>query len=207
MPVTLSAAVGQATATTHPLNLPEDVRAVQTLLVVAHRHNRIPTSEIAVDGQIGPLTVAAMIEFQKNEGEPADGVVSSGSPTLAKLNAAASRPVVRVLRQGRPITPAHQHPYTIALVANPALEAPEGSNQYRVDPITWGPTAFDNTCGYVVQNLFCLIAGQAENLLTNTGIGPHIRVVSVFQTGLDAVANNSLVAQDGMSNLLIARRD
>lgn len=113
-------------------------------------------------------------------------------------------PTINELRAGDTSKSA---PYTIALVANPALEAPWNSGAFVSDPITANQAAFDDACDYIVRSLFGLLPGQAEALLADPSIGPNVRVVSFFHDGLPATDANSLVAQDAVSSLLVARRD
>ncbi|MFN7917888.1 MAG: hypothetical protein U0Q55_21250 [Vicinamibacterales bacterium] len=97
-------------------------------------------------------------------------------------------------------------PYTIAIVSNPAIEAPWKSNQFVVDPITTQPAAFTASTTYIVDSLFGRLPGQAEALLADPTIGPFVRIVSLRVTGLDPSGATALVAQDSVSNMLVARR-
>lgn len=56
------------------------------------------------------------------------------------------------------------------------------------------------------QALFGLLPGQAETFLGDPMIGPQVKLVALFTSGLDAEDANSLVGQDSLSNLFIARR-
>jgi hypothetical protein len=112
-------------------------------------------------------------------------------------------PVVRVIRPGDTTKP---DPFTICVVANPALEEPWKSGQFIIDPITGNQPAFDGSVRYVEQALFGMLPGQAETFLGDPAVGSKVRLVSVFAQGLPADDANSLVAQDAESDLLVARR-
>jgi hypothetical protein len=116
--------------------------------------------------------------------------------------ARAKQPVVKVLRQGA----SKQNPFTIVIIANPALEAPWKSGMFVVDPIAAGQKAFNACARYILDSLWGRLPNQREALLADPTIDPHVRVVSLFVPGLPAVDANSLVAQDDISNLLVARR-
>src|SRR5436309_5015078 len=99
------------------------------------------------------------------------------------------------------------NPFTIAIIANPAIEAPWNSGTFVPDPIIGGPqAAFDASVTYIDTVLFGGLPAQAEQLLGDPAIGPLVRVVSVFDAALPPSPQNSLVGQDAISNLLIARR-
>ncbi|MFL5381161.1 MAG: hypothetical protein ACJ8GN_01420 [Longimicrobiaceae bacterium] len=115
----------------------------------------------------------------------------------------ANHPVGRVIRAGDTSRPA---PFTICVIANPALEAPWRSGQFIVDPLTVHQAEFDASVSYVVDALFGNLGGQAEVFLGDPALAPSVRVVSLFVPGLAATDANSLVGQDGVSNLLVARR-
>ena len=108
----------------------------------------------------------------------------------------------RVLSPGA----AKADPFTIVIVANPALEAPWKSGTFVADPVMGKPAAFNKCAKYIVDALYGNLVGQREALLADPTIGPHVRVVSLFVPGLPATDPNSLVGQDGVSNLLVARR-
>ena len=114
-----------------------------------------------------------------------------------------SNPIVTVINPGDTTKP---DPFTICIISNPALEAPWQSGQFVVDPIASNKSAFDAAAQYICHVLFGRLTSQREQFLADPTIGPKIRVVSLFVTGLPAQDANSLVAQDTDSNLLIARR-
>ncbi len=115
-----------------------------------------------------------------------------------------SDPIINVLKGG---DTNKTNPFTICIVANPALEAPWESGQFIEDPILSDQNAFDACASYIVDVLFGNLPGQAENFLgSEPEIGSRIRVVSIFAAVLTPEDSNSLVAQDGMSNTLVARR-
>jgi hypothetical protein len=64
-------------------NVPGDVRYVQFLLNDWRRGKRLPT--LAEDGIAGPLTNAAIRDFQKAEVSIVDGRVDVNGPTIRKL--------------------------------------------------------------------------------------------------------------------------
>jgi hypothetical protein len=112
-------------------------------------------------------------------------------------------PVIRVIRPGDLTKP---NPFSICVVANPALEAPWQSGQFIIDPIMANQGAFDAAVQYVERVLFGMLPAQAERFLGHPSIAPRVTMFSVFTPGLPADGENSLVAQDGVSELLIARR-
>lgn len=114
----------------------------------------------------------------------------------------AKKPVKKVLRKGAK----KSNPFTIVIVANPALEAPWKSGTFVVDPITSDQAAFNVCAQYILDALFGTLPNQREKLLDDPTIAPNVRVVSLFVPGLPPQDPNALVAQDDVSNLLIARR-
>ncbi|PHJ57162.1 hypothetical protein VF14_21800 [Nostoc linckia z18] len=112
-------------------------------------------------------------------------------------------PVTRIIREG---DTTKADPFTILFLANPALETPWNSGTFEVDPVTSDQVAFDTCVSYACDSLFGSLPSQKENLLDHPTIGPKIRILSVFQVGLNAEDKNALVAQDSVSNLLVARR-
>ncbi len=113
-------------------------------------------------------------------------------------------PTIRVLRPG---DATKLNPFTIFIIANPALETPWNSGAFDIDPIMGNQPAFDACANYIVTSLFGGLPGQMERLLSEPTIAPRVRVVSLFMPGLPATDQNSLAAQDGVSNMLIARRN
>ncbi len=117
---------------------------------------------------------------------------------------ASAIPVVNTIRTG---DATKANPFTICIIANPALEAPWQSGQFMGDPITGNQAAFDACVRYVNQVLFGRLAGQSEQFLADPQIEPKVRLVSLFVSGLSPQDANSLVGQDPDSDLLIARRN
>jgi hypothetical protein len=99
-----------------------------------------------------------------------------------------------------------QFPFTILVIANPALEAPSNSNQFVADPVMANRPSFDAAVRYIDDSLFGNLPNQAEKLLADPMIEPNVRMLEVFDPTLPKVAANSFVGQHGASNLLIARR-
>src|SRR5262245_51728519 len=66
--------------------------------------------------------------------------------------------------------------------------------------------AFNAAAKQILSAPFATISGQTEPFISDPSIGPRIRVISVFVSGLPAQDSNSLVGQDGVSALLVARR-
>jgi hypothetical protein len=111
--------------------------------------------------------------------------------------------IIKIIRPGDTSKP---DPFTICVIANPVLEAPWKTGQFIVDPITFNQPGFDASVTYVEDALWGRLPMQAEPLLGDPTIAPNVKLVSVFETGLEATDPNALVAQDGVSNLLVARR-
>jgi len=114
-----------------------------------------------------------------------------------------AEPIMRVLRAGDTSKP---NSFTIWIIANPALEAPWNSGQFIPDPIVGNQAGFDASAAYIEQVLFGLLPSERESIFSDPLIGPRVRVASLFATGLSPVNSSSLVGQDSVSDLLIARR-
>jgi hypothetical protein len=97
-------------------------------------------------------------------------------------------------------------PFTIVVVANPALETPWRSGMFAADPILSNRPAFDAATQYVEDCLFAVVPGIKERLLNDPAIDPHVRMISVWDSAAAVSAANALVGLDGVSNTLIARR-
>lgn len=115
----------------------------------------------------------------------------------------SDQPVIAPLRNG---DVSKADPFTICIAANPALEAPWESGAFVVDPIMRDRPGFDRTARYIVDALFGNLPGQAERLLADPTIERFIRVVTLWAPGLPPIDANALIAQDGASSLLVARR-
>jgi hypothetical protein len=98
------------------------------------------------------------------------------------------------------------NPFTIAIIANPALEAPWNSGVFAADPIMQSSASFDSACQYIDASLSGNLPNQRERFIAEAGLLPFMRIVSIFDDSLDARDSNSLIAQDGVSNLLVPRR-
>jgi len=102
---------------------------------------------------------------------------------------------------------AKRDPFTIVIVANPALEAPLDSGNFVSDPILLDPTGFADCVRYIDDALFGNLPNQREILLGDHSIAPQVRMVTVFDPGLSALDSNSLVSQDTLSDELMPRRN
>lgn len=98
-----------------------------------------------------------------------------------------------------------QSPYTILFVGNPALEAPWQSSTFIRDPVLDDKAAYDKCVSQSIEALFGSVPGLGEQLLVDTGLADRIQVLSLFDP--DATIDQALIAQDGVSNLLIGRRE
>ncbi|MGH7174555.1 MAG: hypothetical protein ACRELF_17750 [Gemmataceae bacterium] len=96
--------------------------------------------------------------------------------------AKATKPVTKVLRKGTK----KPNPFTIVLVANPALETPWKSGTFAADPMTANQAAFDACTQYILDALFGTLPNQREALLADPTITANVRVVSLFVPGLPA---------------------
>jgi hypothetical protein len=125
----------------------------------------------------------------------------NSSPELSEAKMAV---VVNVVRAG---DTGKTNPYTIAVIANPALEAPWRSGAFVKDPILASLASFQAAVVYIEANLFATLPGQKERLLADPAIQPKVRLVSVFDDTLAPGPTTSLAGQDGVSNILVARRN
>ncbi len=81
MPKTISGAVGRG-GRNFP---PSDVMTVQYLLNCVPVPQGGPNPELAIDGAVGPKTIAAIENFQRKNGGACDGRVDPGGGTLRAL--------------------------------------------------------------------------------------------------------------------------
>lgn len=105
----------------------------------------------------------------------------------------------------RPGDRAAAQPFTVCIVANPALESPEGSALFLPDPIISDQSKFNTSVQYIDNALFGNLPAQKERLLAEPTVAPKVRVMSVFAADLVAADENSLVAE--FADLLVPRRD
>jgi hypothetical protein len=114
-----------------------------------------------------------------------------------------SQPILRVVRPG---DAARAHPFTICIVANPALETPWKSGVFAPDPIQSHRSEFDASVEYVSAVLFGELPGQAEHFFGDSEFASRVRVVSLWVSGLAPEAETSLAANDDSGDLLVPRR-
>lgn len=111
--------------------------------------------------------------------------------------------VIKAIQAGDTSKP---DPFTICIVANPALESPWNGGTFIADTMPTSPAAFDTAVQFIVDCLFGHLPRQSEKLLDDPAIGPQVRILSVLEAGLPATDANSLAGEDGVSNLLVPRR-
>jgi len=116
---------------------------------------------------------------------------------------ARTDPIVTVVRPG---DTTKTNPFTIVVLSNPCLETPWRSGVFAVDPITSDQPAFEGCVHYINESLFGGLPGQVESFIADPAIAPFIRLVSLFFDGLPTADGHALVAQDRVSNLVLARR-
>ena len=110
---------------------------------------------------------------------------------------------VKIIQPG---TIGKPNPFTVCIVANPALESPWSGGTFISDAMPTQPAIFDTAVQFILDCLYGRLPRQAEKVFDDPAIGPNIRIVSVLETGLPATDGNALAAEDGTSNLLIPRR-
>ena len=71
------------------VNDPQDVAIVQKLLNYVGQFQGIPAQPLEVDGLVGPKTLGAILEFQNNFCDVADGRADPNMETIKTLNALA----------------------------------------------------------------------------------------------------------------------
>ena len=73
-------------------NLPDDVKAIQNALNGKDVADGGPYPKLAVDGIVGPLTIAAIEKYQRRHLGWADGRVDPDGPTIHALNGGGVAP-------------------------------------------------------------------------------------------------------------------
>jgi hypothetical protein len=140
---------------------------------------------------------------QRSRWVSAEDLHDRSTATRSERGSNPPKAVTKVLQGG---DGSKSDPFTILFVANPALEMPWNSGVFGIDPVISNQSAFDVCVQYALDCLLGDLPGQLERFLANPSIGPRLRVLSIFEPGLVAADQNALVAQDGVSNLLVARR-
>lgn len=125
---------------------------------------------------------------------------SWNSDTVSVKVFAGQPKLIRVIYPGRPVT----RPYTIAFIANPAVEAATGGT-FSADPVLLNPPAYHLAIDFCLRNLFTV----TEDLLIEGDLDAHIRIVSLFLPHLQANAANALTREDSVagSTTMQAKRD
>ncbi len=103
---------------------------------------------------------------------------------------------VRMLYSGAPKT----SPYTIAFVANPAIES-EAGGTFTTDPVLTDRPGFHDTVSVCLENMLTV----TEDLLRQGNMDAHIRFVAIFDETLTPSDANSL-AHALSPNLMETRR-
>ncbi len=110
---------------------------------------------------------------------------------------------VKVIQAGA-AKPAGKWPYTLCIIANPWIEAPEKSGTFVADPMVLNEAAFDTQVDYIQQSIFGRLPGQAESAFAD--LAADFRVISIFDADRPRKDSNCLVAHDN-TNIVIARQD
>ncbi len=106
---------------------------------------------------------------------------------------------VRVLYSGAP----KSQPYTIAFVANPAIESKEGGG-FSADPVLTNRPGFHDAVNYCLLNLLTI----TEDLLRQDDIDAYIRFITIFDPTQNVSDDNSLAHEHiSISNMMEPRRD
>ncbi|MBI2686651.1 MAG: hypothetical protein HYX27_10070 [Acidobacteria bacterium] len=108
---------------------------------------------------------------------------------------------IQILQSGDSSRP---RPYSILFAANPVLK--QASGALIIDPVMTQQAAFNTCVRYAIDCLFGRLPAQAENFLADPAIGPRIRLISVFETGLPVSDPNSLVEERVFGGLVAPRR-
>jgi hypothetical protein len=107
---------------------------------------------------------------------------------------------IRVAGANKP----NDNPYTIVIIANPAIESPVDSGKFVPDPILGSPATFEACVQHVMASVFGRLAGQAETFMAQ--FSQQIRVISIFDPSLGPTAANALVGEYAMGGLVGPRQ-
>jgi hypothetical protein len=103
---------------------------------------------------------------------------------------------VRVIYSGKP----KPEPYTVVLVANPAIES-EAGGTFTTDPVLTDRAGYHSAVAYCLQN----ILRETEDVLRAGDLDAQMRFVSVFDATLAAQQENAL-AHELTPNIMETRR-
>ena len=109
---------------------------------------------------------------------------------------------VRVIQPGA-VKDKGAWPYTICIVANPWIEAPQNSGTFVADPIVTNEATFDERAAYVLDSVFGRLPGQAETMFS--ALADQFRIITIFDPDRPRKDANALVAHDN-TNIVIARQ-
>ena len=102
---------------------------------------------------------------------------------------------------------AKNDPFTGFHFANPAMETPWKSGMFQTDPIINAKISFDSEVQYIEDCLFGSLAGIKERILADPSIASNVRLISIWDTAAGVNDGTALVGLDGVSNILVARRN
>lgn len=97
-------------------------------------------------------------------------------------------------------------PFTIAFIANPALERNWGSGVFVPDPILQARSAYEDAVAHSMQCILGQLPSQAERIFDAPELRDRTRVVSLFPE-LPSEDPNSLVGERDRAPQLVPRRD
>jgi hypothetical protein len=131
-----------------------------------------------------------------------------GSPLAAGAHPALTNGAVQLIDGVRVMAagaakPNH-NPYTIVIVANPAIESPAESGFCSRDPILDAPDRFAACVAYVIQSVFGKLPGQAEKFMAP--FEKDIRILAIFDAKAETIITNALVSEYGMDDLIGPRQ-
>ena len=161
----------------------ESAGATVTVTPDLVRPHWVFVAQLPVEVPLGRNSVSLQAPGWSSQAVPVD--VSGGPPTTA-----------RVLHSGAPKI----RPYTIVLVANPAIEDADGGT-FTADPALGDRPAFHDAVSFCLRNMFT----RTEDLLRQGTIDASVRLVTIFDETAEAIDANAL-AHEIDPNLMETRR-
>src|SRR6185436_4350107 len=149
----------------------------------------------------GGRTPIARASWNAGRGATGERSRDRSAPGKAERGSESVMTTPFVIRPGA----AKPNPFTIVVIANPAIQAPRNSATFVPDPILGDRPAFDACQDYIEDALFGRLANQVEPMLGVPGIATEVRMLGIFDTTLPVDDAHAFVAQDNVSDLLIAR--